>query len=66
MKNWKTINSDDGMHIIPLEDLKPHKTTAICFCRPREEGIIFIHKLFDGREITEKAISYVARIELRN
>ena len=41
------------MHIIPLEDLRPHEPCAECWCVPTEddeEPDIWLHHALDGRE----------------
>lgn len=46
-----------AIHIIPINDTKPHVEESTCECGPKlevENGeMIFIHNSFDGREIYE-------------
>lgn len=52
----------DDVHVLPVDDLKPHEENRLCPCRPSLErvaeadGVVVIHNSFDGREITERAI----------
>ena len=52
----------EDLHVVPINDLKPHFDSSTCPCMPRlfvELGRIWIHNSWDGREITERAIDYV-------
>ena len=44
----------EKFHVIPLRDLKPHRSSELCECVPkielRENGWLIIHNSFDGRE----------------
>ena len=46
------------IHVIPVDDLKPHIESSDCQCDPIEkveaEGIIYVHNAFDGRELVEQ------------
>ena len=49
----------EDLHVVPINDLKPHLDSSTCPCKPRlfiEFGKIWIHNSWDGREITERAI----------
>lgn len=52
------------LHVIPVNDIKPHEELSTCHCGPRlimENGeMILIHKSFDGREANEFSIGEVA------
>lgn len=50
---WEIIPTSDGMHIMPLGDLKPHSMEK-CSCLPYEDGTLFLHNSFDGREAFER------------
>lgn len=49
----------DLVHILPVNDLRPHREAIDCDCRPLVEDGVCIHNSWDGREITEKAIDSV-------
>ena len=42
-------------HIVPMNDLKEHEMSCDCWCEPLfdQEGNIFVHNSFDGRECTK-------------
>jgi len=48
------------VHVLPLNDLKPHEESRQCECRPRVEkqgeGTVVVHNSWDGREILERAL----------
>jgi hypothetical protein len=54
----------DDVHVLPVNDLRPHEETRWCPCRPSLErpvegaGVVVVHNSWDGREITERAISH--------
>ena len=44
------------IHVIPLNDLRPHDTQSPCWCNPRHEtqwndSLVIIHNSADGREL---------------
>lgn len=47
------------IHVIPVNDLKPHRESYVCHCEPKIENhtgnMICIHNSFDGREGVEWA-----------
>lgn len=51
----------DTIHVVPLDDLKPHTESDDCECRPKieyvEGGKLVIHHSYDGREFFEKWVS---------
>ncbi len=51
----------DLIHVIPLNDLRPHEEEGIaCPCRPKVlEGGIVVHNSWDGREILEQAVDEI-------
>ena len=53
----------DYLHIMPIDDIKPHYDSPDCTCQPRRElienTVIYIHNSWDGREILEQAIHYL-------
>jgi hypothetical protein len=46
---WEVIEDADMMHVMPVDDERPHVVTD-CWCQPTFDGICFIHHSFDGRE----------------
>lgn len=46
----------ETMHVVPLNDLKPHiESGQYCHCKPsiREHGTVVVHNSYDGREFYE-------------
>lgn len=47
-----------ALHILPINDLKPHEKSTTCECEPKviyEDGeMIVIHNSYDGRELFEE------------
>lgn len=45
-------------HVVPLDDIYPHKESKDCLCYPKieEDGKLIIHNSFDGREDYELGI----------
>ena len=47
------------IHVLPINDVKPHKESSTCECEPRVEivegGMLVVHNSWDGREWVEKA-----------
>jgi len=45
--------TEDGVHVIPLDDLVEHEQTTTCICQPRVEfdagGMLVVHDAADGR-----------------
>lgn len=45
-------DSDKGIHVIPLDDVRKHAQETTCECGPTidfEDGMIVIHRAYDGR-----------------
>lgn len=46
------------IHVLPVNDLKPHSESRSCWCRPalkREgRGVLVVHNSADGRELVER------------
>lgn len=51
---WSIHKSEDGSHVIPIEDLKPHTLTRACWCRPRDDENVIVHNSLDQREAIER------------
>lgn len=47
----------ETVHVLPVNDLKPHLESEACKCAPRVEevgnGRVVIHNSYDGREFYE-------------
>jgi hypothetical protein len=48
------MNPDVGtFHVVPMGDLREHKPSASCWCKPRQDDqdpMVFIHNALDQRE----------------
>ena len=56
----------DNVHIIPIDDLKPHQTSTNCACQPyrdEETENLIIHNAWDGREFAEQEESEIVASE---
>lgn len=45
------------IHVVPIDDLKPHEQCDRCWCRPRrddEEPAVVVHNSMDQRETYEQ------------
>jgi hypothetical protein len=51
---------NDGWHVVPIDDLRPHESSQTCWCKPtqdEDEPTVWIHNSMDRREHTrEKGI----------
>lgn len=56
LTGWDTLEHSSGLiHILPINDLKPHKETGVdCWCRPIIDDNIVIHNSMDRRELYER------------
>lgn len=50
----------ETVHVVPINDLKPHDDSIACACNPRLEFVeggstVVVHNSYDGREIFERA-----------
>lgn len=53
---WLVASTDDGIHVTPMDDYRPHDYTSKCWCRPVEdveEPDMWMHNSLDGREAFE-------------
>ena len=52
---------EDILHVVPLDDLRPHLLHRTCWCQPRLDpqcdAPIYIHNAADGRELFEALAS---------
>ena len=49
----------DEWHVLPLDDLKEHKETRDCWCKPtvevEESRFVIVHNALDRRELYENS-----------
>lgn len=54
---WKTLELDEAIHIIPIEDLRQHEESSKCWCNPSIENDlnkdIITNNSLDERELYE-------------
>lgn len=53
---WAAYSAHGGeIHVIPVDDLRPHVRDRRCWCRPEEDAGdgIWAHNSLDGRERIE-------------
>lgn len=60
-KSWSRGNQNDEqstgiIHVLPINDLRPHVESKYCLCKPiiEENGLLIIHNAFDGRDRVEE------------
>lgn len=41
------------VHVLPVNDLRPHEVSRSCWCRPFEDDDVWIHQALDRRETAE-------------
>lgn len=60
---WLCVRIESGdVHVMPLDDTKPHDESRSCACHPRIDiraNNVVIHNSYDGREIVEQATIYI-------
>ena len=59
---WRVHTQDDGRHVIPVDDLRPHDPSQSCWCRPyldADDDRVIVHNSMDGREMIECSIRAV-------
>lgn len=44
----------DEIHVVPVDDLREHDTTASCWCRPTYDDGVWVHHSMDRREEYEE------------
>jgi hypothetical protein len=44
------------IHILPINDMRPHIESRYCLCNPKieENGFLIIHNAYDGRDRREQ------------
>ena len=54
---WIIVHSGNDLHVIPVNDKKPHQRSADCECEPTVEvvgaGLVIVHDAFDFRHIAD-------------
>lgn len=57
--SWEVWAGSDGhQHVVPKDDMRPHRHSIDCWCRPihdMEDGSVMIHHAMDEREKAERA-----------
>jgi hypothetical protein len=59
--NWvsRPMPTDENIHVIPLNDLREHDDSVLCWCSPKQdilEPSVWVHSSADRREVHEKGI----------
>jgi hypothetical protein len=52
------VSEPGSWHIVPINDLREHKSSKDCWCNPvqdEEESGIWVHNSMDGREHYDEA-----------
>lgn len=53
-KQWLTTHREDGVHVVPLDDVVQHEFHEDCICGPTPELVqitwMYTHHSADGRE----------------
>ncbi len=53
---WALLEVGVEIHVVPVDDLRPHEPAATCWCHPEEEGdepCNWAHNSLDGRDAYE-------------
>jgi len=57
---WEVWPGFDGkQHVIPKADMRPHRHSVDCWCRPmldEEDPAVMVHNAMDEREKAEEAV----------
>lgn len=57
---WQIWTGSDGhQHVVPKDDMRPHRHSIDCWCRPKpdhEAEHVIVHNSMDEREIGERAV----------
>jgi hypothetical protein len=58
---WEALKVDMGvylqMHVVPIDDLRPHMSSPQCWCRPLDDDpelYLYVHNALDKREEYEE------------
>jgi len=48
---WLGVHTQYGdLHVLPLDDLRPHIEDEGCWCNPTEDDDVWVHHSLDRRE----------------
>jgi hypothetical protein len=50
---WAVRETAAVPHVVPIDDLRQHDVRYDCWCKPTDDGEVFIHNSLDGREFFE-------------
>jgi hypothetical protein len=53
------VGQDQMKHVVPVEDMRPHRHSINCWCRPihdQIDGAVIVHNAMDEREKAEEAV----------
>jgi hypothetical protein len=57
---WEVWAASDGnQHVVPKGDMRPHRHSIDCWCRPKlddEDATITVYNSMDEREKAERAV----------
>lgn len=54
---WMVIENGEGRHVVPINDLKDHPRSLLCWCHPfrdHRDPNVFVHNSMDRREEYEE------------
>lgn len=52
---WLVTTRENGVHVVPVDDLRDHEFSEDCWCNPRiEEDVVIVHSSADERELYER------------
>jgi hypothetical protein len=52
---WHAVQTQYGdLHVVPLDDLRPHVESDICWCNPTDDDGLWVHHSLDRREEYER------------
>jgi hypothetical protein len=52
--DWLIQETDDGMQVVPLQDLRDHIFDPTCWCNPTLDDGVWVHHSMDLREEYER------------
>ena len=53
--SWQVITGADRLqHVVPERDMRPHRHSIDCWCRPSEDEGVVVHNAMDERERYEE------------
>jgi hypothetical protein len=48
--NWQVIQRGSEMHVMPINDLRPHSPWPDCWCGCGKDDNVWVHHALDRRE----------------